>query len=142
MDMYTNVPSLLDICAYNVVEKNIDVEDIRGNERCNEKILFYHRISLLAHQKGEGSSRASFLKYLMGRGPQDHLEEISSAFLLLDFAGVVNGPISEIITQAMPPTFLLKKLTREVRELIISFYLFTCVPIDFEKLEFLCKMKE
>lgn len=142
MDMYANVPSLLDICAYNVVEKNIVVGEFRGNEKCTEKILFYRRISLLAYQKGEGSSRASFLKYLMGRGPKDHLEEISSAFLLLDFAGVVDGEVSEIITQAMPPTFLLKKLTRKVRELIISFYLFTCVPIDFEKLEFLCKMEE
>lgn len=140
--MYTNTPSLLDICAYNVVEKNIDVGKLRGNEKCTEKILFYRRISLSAHQKGEGSSRASFLKYLMGRGSQDCLEEISTAFLFLDFAGTISGATSEIITQAMPPTFLLKKLAREVRELIISFYLFTCVPIDFEKLEFLCKMEE
>lgn len=140
--MYTNVPRLLDICAYNIVEKNIDVEKLRGNEKCTEKILFYRHISLSAYQKGEGSSRASFLKYFMGRGSQDCLEEISEAFLLLDFAGVVDGEVSEIITQAMPPTFLLEKLARKVRELIISFYLFTCVPIDFEKLEFLCKMEE
>ncbi|ALH06798.1 hypothetical protein PMV_100 [Port-miou virus] len=141
--MYVNIPTLLDICAYNIVEKSIDFEDIIGQERAKDRILQFHHLLRFGGQTAEGRAGLSLMRYLMGKGSQDYIEEIDRAFLLLGaFAGVVDEAISEKISQAMPPTFLLKKLQKESREVIISFYLFSCLPLDFEKLEFLCKMRD
>ncbi|AMQ10595.1 hypothetical protein [Brazilian marseillevirus] len=143
--MCTLIPSLLDMCCFRIVVNDIDTRSLFGNEAAVLRIQEFFEleegkresIDIRNHQVGYYT-----LAFLMGYVTQEYIDKISRALLLTEQVShsQITGDLAENLENSIPLTGVLAKLSEEVRELIISLYLFTDVEIDENRLEFLCKL--
>ncbi|AHA46252.1 hypothetical protein ISTM_354 [Insectomime virus] len=141
------LPSLLDMCAFHIVTKNIDTSKISGNEAALSRI---QEISDLREGNIDRirirESNASFptLCFLMGIQTPEYIRDVCFAMRAVGKIRhpLIVGTLAEKLGFSVPMACVLKQLPKDIREIIISLYLFTEVEIDEERLEFLCKISK
>lgn len=141
--MGINIPSLFDNCCYRFAEEGKYCSELLGHERALKRIEEF--LSLISGKSSfvstdRGALSLSAFKYLLGKEREQYIKNLGESLQLVETHSKVLGgrlPV-DVLASAMPPLFVLKCISKEAKDSLISLYLFTKLPVDMEVFETLC----